>query len=520
MMNHPPRNSILLAGLTVLLLAGLAACVDEQTVYVEKPLWEEPPEAAAGFLGYDDAEQKLTVCGNCHAGIQSEWQETAHANAWKDLQDSGAAQSFCEACHTVSPLGNATVESNVAWAATQDPRYQDVQCESCHGPGLVHVTDPDASQPLASIAVGTELDNGCGECHSGAHHPFVEQWEESAHGAGPHTAYVANISPSCLACHEGKTALEKTFGEDANYLEKDDGELKTIVCVVCHEPHGSENHGQLRASIDIPSRENLCVKCHARSGTPWSRYGPHAAQGLLVLGENVGWIPPGFEYDTLRIITTHGSSANPRLCATCHVASRTVTDEAGEFVVQSVGHLFEAVPCLDVQGVPVGGDCEIQQRDFTGCTESGCHGSPEAARSAYLVAWQRINGLLDELWYDTDGDNVMEATDAGLLPQVIAQGKESDLDPGSSTVTVAKGAMWNAMLAWTDDRAFWSNGEVAGQHFGSHPNSGNGVHNPFLLEALLTASIDAVIDEYGVQPSPSYDPTPQLTPPPGMRATQ
>jgi hypothetical protein len=57
----------------------------------------------------------------------------------------------------VSSLGNQVTQPSVGWVGTQNARYQDVQCESCHGPGLVHVTNPDApgTKPLAPIAVGT-----------------------------------------------------------------------------------------------------------------------------------------------------------------------------------------------------------------------------------------------------------------------------------------------------------------------------------------------------------------------------
>jgi hypothetical protein len=132
------------------------------------------------------------------------------------------------------------------------------------------------------------------------------------------------------------------------------------------------------------------------------------------------------------------------------------------------------------------------------------------ARDRYSKVRNRLNVLLDELWADTDEDHVMEATDGGILPQVIAMGFEADLNPDSSEVTPAKGAMWNAMLAWTDDRTHWSDGEVDGAHFSAHPNSGNGVHNPALLEALLLASIGHVRASYGVQPSPAFEPMPQL----------
>ncbi|MCK5652437.1 MAG: hypothetical protein KAJ42_13710, partial [Gemmatimonadetes bacterium] len=49
-----------------------------------------------------------------------------------------------------------------------------------------------------------------------------------------------------------------------------------------------------------------------------------------------------------------------------------------------------------------------------------------------------------------------------------------------------------------------------GAHFSAHPNSGNGVHNPAFLEALLLASIGHVRASYGIQPSPAFQPMPQL----------
>ena len=109
------------------------------------------------------------------------------------------------------------------------------------------------------------------------------------------------------------------------------------------------------------------------------------------------------------------------------------------------------------------------------------------------------DGLLDQLWEDSDHNHIMDATDGGLLPQLIGKGMVSEMDPSNSTLTPAKGAMWNALLAWTDDRPHWADGSVGEIHFGSHPNSGNGVHNPHLLEALLLASIGEVRGAYGLQ---------------------
>jgi predicted CXXCH cytochrome family protein len=330
----------------------------------------------------------------------------------------------------------------------------------------------------------------------------VEQWSQSAHGLGTHTEYASNISSSCKACHEGQAALEVTFGVTTDYLEKGDGALRPITCVVCHDPHGSPYEGQLRASVDVPSEDHLCMRCHARTGTPWSSHGPHAAQGLLLFGEDVGYIPQGFAFPDQKSRMPHGPDNNPRLCTTCHVSRLTVTDASGDFLLESVGHTFEAVSCLDSQGLPVaGGDCEVTDRTFASCVGSGCHGNEILVRGRYINLQRDLNSLLDQLWSDTDGDRVLEGSDGGLLAQLVARGGASELDPEVSTMTPAKGALWNAMLAWTDNRDHWSEGEVDGKEFSAHPNSGNGVHNPHLLKALLLASIGEVRSYYGLAAS-------------------
>lgn len=445
---------------------GLGGCTDETTVFVDKPLFEDPPAAAAGFLGYDEAESKLTVCGNCHVGQQGDWAGTAHADAWDGLQDSGHAQAFCEGCHTVGPNGNPT-DGNVGWAATADGRYKDVQCESCHGPGQQHVANPDASQPLAPISVAAN--EGCAECHSGAHHPFVEEWAASGH-AEPVQSVIdrASSNPAqygyCLECHSGQGALA-AWGVNAEYVEKDDpiSDHVGFTCSVCHDPHDARNSGQLRFPIDIPAvSQNLCMKCHNRRAEPEltdaTLRGPHAPQGPLLLGE-AGWFPPGFE-PPVEIVGTHGTVGNQRLCASCHVGSYDVTDsETGEFVVTVTGHRFLAIPCVDANGQPTEEqDCGVEDRQFAACAVSGCHtGGPAAARSAYLTARARIDELIDE------------------TRALIALLPEGEQDNSDGVFTTADGAWFNTQLAALD---------------------GTSTHNPFLAEQLLIASKRALIDQY------------------------
>lgn len=500
------------------LFVGLTGCTDEEIVFKERPLFEEPPAGAAGFLGYSDEEAKLTVCGNCHIGMQSGWETTGHADAWEGLQASGHASESCEGCHTVNEMGNST-EAEAGWTASGDSRYQDVQCESCHGPGSTHIEDPDAEKPFASISAGVELETGCGECHQDTHHPFVEQWAASAHG---NVSGFAAGREGCNTCHDGETALNVKMGESSDYVEKNDGEYSDIVCATCHDPHGSDNEANLRAPITVATTDHLCVRCHSRQGTPGlnepNEHGPHAFQGLLVLGTDVGWIPPNSDLQDIgQIVSSHGSEGNPKLCATCHVSQSEITDaETGEFVLNAVGHTFDAIPCLGDDGLPRE-DCTLEERNFEACATSGCHAGASAARGAFVTTRTRINNLLDELWEDTDEDAVLETTDGGLLPQVLAQEGPSEIDVFDTQFTTAEGALWNAQISYTNQRPHWGNGTVEGQEdsFGSHKGSGEGVHNPFLIEALLTASINTLEDTYSVSAS-RIDLSTQLTPPPGV----
>ena len=442
-------------------MVAFAGCTDTKTVFVERPLFDDPPANAAGFLGYGTEAGRtagVTVCGQCHAGKQRDWESTGHADAWATLQDSGHGQEFCEGCHAVSENGNATTSPG-GWTATADARYEDVQCENCHGAGDAHVGAPGASQPNASIAVGTNVDTGCGECHSGSHHPFLEEWTLSRHGEAGNAGVRGRSS--CQSCHEGRGALD-ALGVNTTYLEQGGSVNQPITCAVCHDPHGSPNASNLRFAIDVPNvDQNLCMKCHKKRAVPEidNSRGPHSPQGPLLLGEDAGWIPPNF--DTSIVRGTHGSDQNQRLCATCHVNSYTITDPVtGEFVFNATGHLFKAIPCVDSQGLPTPDEsCAFTERTFASCSD--CH-DDTTARTLYAVATQRI------------------ASRVSQLAAQLASVPSSEFDPDDDVLTVGEGALFNQKL-----------GEI----------TSSAIHNPFLTEALLLGSMQAVQDEYGIAPS-------------------
>jgi len=464
-----PQKCRRIRGLIALLaVAGVASsCVDERVVFRDRELFTEPPPGAADFLGYTNQETNLTVCGNCHINNQSEWERTAHAGAWATLEASGHAQARCEGCHTISALGNATT-GMVGWDATRDERYHDVQCESCHGPGLAHVSNPQSTNiPLAPLMVGTTLTTGCGECHAGTHHPFAEEWSQS-----PHSSVRSTVvgRADCEICHVGEAALA-AWGITANYLEKDSltqnaGASMPNTCGVCHDPHARNVPGQLRFPIDVPDETtNLCMRCHHKRGAPdlsAANRGPHSPEGPTLIG-TAGWWPPNLTLPPGSIVATHGSEVNPRLCATCHVARFTVNDaETGDFAFQATGHLFAAIPCLNAQGIPTAGDCAITERTFQSCTGAGCH-SAIGARSAFIAAEGRIAPL------------------ANALTAVISQIPAAEFNANDGRYSTGEGAVFNRGLVQA---------------------SGAIIHNPFLIEALATATIRQIEIDYGITAPP------------------
>lgn len=132
--------------------AVVVGCTETEAVFVEVPAapFDPPPDSINGFLGYFDAANKQTTCGKCPVSGQGKWKQHGHFDAWNTLENPGHTQDFCRTCHTVSESGNLT-PGPAGWNVVATDVYYDMQCESCHGPGVTHVETPDGGTgPLAS----------------------------------------------------------------------------------------------------------------------------------------------------------------------------------------------------------------------------------------------------------------------------------------------------------------------------------------------------------------------------------
>ena len=428
-----------------------AACTDETIVYRDRELFNPPPDSVAGFLGYYTASTRQTTCGNCHTLHQGDWKGTNHSGAWSNLVASGhrATDGSCDACHTVSSYGNMAA-APAGYKRVADSAYHDVQCESCHGPGIDHAEAPDlpGSAPLARVSVDTAASGPgtCAACHSGTHTPYWEEWKQSLHARmGRHAD-----EETCQRCHTGQGALE-SWGVNSAYVGSENpigNDAFGITCAVCHDPHGTAkdpasglvNVGQLRwpLATSDPNKQ-LCMKCHyrrteplamdsTRVESPGGSNSPHAPQGATVIGElgyqNSSYLDPVL-LEVARSATHASLTQNPKSCAGCHVYPFSKTDATSGQTIFATGHLFRPIPCYGPDGVtPTDSikNCAYTPtaRSFKSCAGSGCHASEAEPAGLLAVVRGRIQSLTAELWVNSNTANSgIDTLDSGILPAIL-----------------------------------------------------------------------------------------------------
>lgn len=202
--------------------------------------------------------------------------------------------------------------------------YQ-VGCESCHGPGSVHVDtggDPtkilrfpkkgSKNQNENGIMTAQEISTVCSTCHHTGDHL---NWASSAH---------AQTDVSCTSCHDihhnpNKQLLTMNERELCASCHQDinaqmyfpshhpikEGKMK---CSSCHNPHGSNNFS--KGLLKTTERVNdLCLSCHTRYQGPYVFEHNPVVENCLICHD------------------PHGTVANnllrqqePFLCLQCHEA--------------------------------------------------------------------------------------------------------------------------------------------------------------------------------------------------------
>jgi DmsE family decaheme c-type cytochrome len=195
-----------------------------------------PADAQVNLMAPEHPAGYDTTCIRCHAGVVSSFAANPHASL--------------SAAH-----GGA-----------------DVTCAGCHGPGKAHVQSGGDQFKIfdPSTVPARQVDDNCLTCHAGKHSVF----ERSAHGqsnegcTGCHSIHSAGEpkyllkAPQpqlCFQCHEHERSQ---FSMPSRHRVAEG----LILCIVCHEPHGTVG-GRLQRSSS--QEDIICTKCHTEIAGPF-----------------------------------------------------------------------------------------------------------------------------------------------------------------------------------------------------------------------------------------------------------
>lgn len=116
------------------------------------------PEGHASFVG-------AQTCASCHNDAHAQWKTTAHSSAFDTLVARDKHFDLeCVGCHVTGyqQPGGSTLGFTTG--------LENVQCESCHGPGSLHAKNPTLIGGAQGIQP-TTTEATCRSCHTQEHSP-------------------------------------------------------------------------------------------------------------------------------------------------------------------------------------------------------------------------------------------------------------------------------------------------------------------------------------------------------------
>ena len=343
-------------------------------------------------------------------------------------------------------------------------------------------------RPLAKLGMtGT---GNCGDCHSGTHHPFVEEWKASRH-ANVSASRASNAS--CAGCHEGREALV-TVGRRCE-LRRESQRRRTISRATLRRLPRSARLRQsepapLPGHVHGPRRESL-----HEVPQPAQRTGDSDELAARSAGRGAAGIrrlaAPGFRIRHRTDLSGRTRRRkNPKLCAGCHIA-QVHRDRRGDRRVHLPG-----------DGPPDAADSVSRRRgQADGRQDLRLHGDRQVVADLRDIGVSRERGGGCRRVHDRPRpDEVLRRSALGRLerqrqPAGIpdrcwsartregTRGQPNGATPTSS-ITPAEGAEFNARLC--------------GEYGQSNADNSKGIHNPFLCEALLIATINYIRSYYGL----------------------
>ncbi|MBZ0304813.1 MAG: hypothetical protein K8I82_01975, partial [Anaerolineae bacterium] len=329
---------------------------------------------AQRFLFEADRDEYLVFPAEWTVEAQS-WQPFTLAESWTDPAYDW--NQNCAGCHTTGLNADRG-------------RWEDdgVQCESCHGPGSVHVeeaedagddpSDRDLEKIRESIVLSPDA-QVCGQCHSRgiatedefaypvdylpgqtladsftlvaaddpvhwwqtghATHANMQynEWISSAHATALSTLKESpDAADSCLECHSSDyqwtqaqiaaVEAEERPGDAPEPLTVDTAEFG-ITCVNCHNPHAEDNPDFF---LTTPDTYAMCTGCHQNTTEGIHHPAKEMYEGLQIV-DNVEGKP-----------SSHFTDENGPVCTTCHMPE--VSERATHTLKPVLGGSVENMP--------------------------------------------------------------------------------------------------------------------------------------------------------------------------------
>lgn len=218
----------------------------------------------------------------------------------------------CETCHETITRDFRTATH--ARLKVKGENAKNMGCESCHGPGSMHVKSGGAAKTIVNPHKSPEA---CFQCHLNVRAQFQL----------PHRHPVLEGKMSCADCHNphkgmatkggGTSTHQSVKGGGAAFLSANDTcfqchtaqrgpfvfehEAVREGCVVCHSPHGSVNQRMLNER-----NYTLCLKCHFQE---------QRVAGRIFLGDvdHTSFLPQGTCWSAGCHEAPHGSQVSPLL---------------------------------------------------------------------------------------------------------------------------------------------------------------------------------------------------------------
>jgi DmsE family decaheme c-type cytochrome len=211
----------------------------------------------------------IPICGLCLVLIAAVYAQPA------SIQDTAEyiGNETCLECHDEMPLSLRKTPHLTASLSLGEMEIE--SCEACHGPGSVHLDDPEAEGSIRTFrnTPPAETTASCLSCHQQGRmlKEFLKQKHyqtgmdcldcHAIHEEYPHRKLLSEVPQElCLSCHQDQVGQ---FNLPFHHKVQEG----RMTCWSCHEPHNTEVQPQ---SMGYKRILENCFECHPSQRGPFT----------------------------------------------------------------------------------------------------------------------------------------------------------------------------------------------------------------------------------------------------------